>query len=307
MKIYVSNVFSTYKNILWKKFTILGKIAFIALLIMIFVAIFAPAIAPHDPFETSIERRFHKPVFFIKYNNSNNSNTNSLKFGYLLGCDETGQDIFSRIIYGTRYTLFISFTARAIALIIGVSIGLISGYYGGWLDWLLMRLVEIFLAFPSLLLALAISVAFGSGFATVIIALSAIGWAETAKIIRSQTLEIKIKEFIMASKAIGASDLRIILKHILPNCLPTITVIFTMGMAYAILAEASLSFLGLGVDPSYPTWGSMISASKEYIWWQPQLSFYPGLCIAFAVTIFNILGDELRDIFDPSPKYHWLS
>jgi ABC-type dipeptide/oligopeptide/nickel transport system permease subunit len=187
-------------------------------------------------------------------------------------------------------------------LIIGLFVGLLAGYFGGWLDWMLMRLVDMFLAFPSLLLAIAISMVLGTGIKTVILALAIVGWAEMARIIRSATLELRSAEFVIAARSLGASHVRIILSHILPNCLPIITVIFTMGLATAVLAEASLSFLGLGVDPSLPTWGGMVASGKDYMIIDPWLVIYPGICIAILVIALNILGDELRDIFDPSRK-----
>ncbi|HEY9069073.1 MAG TPA: ABC transporter permease [Candidatus Ozemobacteraceae bacterium] len=251
------------------------------------IALFAPAIAPHDPMETDPLRRLQSTE------------------GYPLGCDQLGQCVYSRLIYGTRLTLMIGFTARLAALLIGLCVGLAAGYYGGWLDWLLMRAVDIFLAFPSLLLAIAISMALGHGLTTVILAIAIVGWAETARIIRGATLELRSTEFVLAARAMGAGNIRIILTHILPNCLPLVTVIFAMGMATAILSEASLSFLGLGADPSLPTWGGMVSMGKDYLRIQPGLSLWPGLCIALVVIVFNVLGDELRDVLDPGRKGNW--
>lgn len=160
----------------------------------------------------------------------------------------------------------------------------------------------MFLAFPSLLLAIAVSMVLGNGIGTVILALAIVGWAEMARIIRSATLELRSAEFVVAARTLGAGHLRIILTHILPNCLPLITVIFAMGLATAVLAEASLSFLGLGVDPSLPTWGGMVASGKDYMILKPMLVVYPGILIAFLVIVLNILGDELRDILDPSRK-----
>jgi len=251
------------------------------------IALFAPAIAPHDPMETDPLRRLQSAE------------------GYPLGCDQLGQCVFSRLVHGTRLTLMIGFAARLAALLMILCVGLAAGYYGGWLDWLLMRAVDIFLAFPSLLLAIAISMALGHGLATVILAIAVVGWAETARIIRGATLELRSAEFVLAARAMGAGNVRIILTHILPNCLPLVTVIFAMGMATAILSEASLSFLGLGADPSLPTWGGMVSMGKDYLRIQPGLSLWPGLCIALVVIVFNVLGDELRDVLDPGRKGNW--
>lgn len=267
-----------------KRLTIAGWISLIGLALVLFVAILAPFLAPNSPMETDPLRRLASPE------------------GFPLGCDQLGQCVYSRIIYGTRLSLGIGFAARFSALIIGLMVGMTAGYFGGWLDWMLMRVVDMFLAFPSLLLAIAVSMVLGNGVGTVILALAIVGWAEMARIIRSATLELRSAEFVVAARTLGASHLRILVTHILPNCLPLITVIFTMGMATAVLAEASLSFLGLGVDPSLPTWGGMVASGKDYMMREPMLVVYPGLCIAFLVITLNILGDELRDILDPSRK-----
>lgn len=266
-----------------------GWISLTGIALIVLVAIFAPWLAGNNPMETDPLRRLSNPE------------------GFPLGCDQLGQCVYSRMIYGARLSLIISFAARFSSLLIGLAVGLTAGYFGGWLDWLLMRMVDMFLAFPSLLLAIAISMVMGSGITTVVLALAIVGWAEMARIIRSATLELRSAEFVVAAQTLGASHLRIILTHILPNCLPLITVIFAMGMATAVLAEASLSFLGLGVDPSLPTWGGMVASGKDYLIAQPALVIYPGLCIAFLVIAFNIFGDELRDIFDPSRKGGWSS
>lgn len=270
-----------------QRFTPAGWFCIAVILLLFGVALFAPVLAPHDPMETDPMRRLQSPA------------------GYPLGCDQLGQCVWSRLIHGARLSLMIGFAARLAALLIGLGIGLAAGYYGGWLDWVLMRTVDIFLAFPSLLLAIAISMVLGHGLTTVILAIAIVGWAETARIIRSAAMELRSAEFVLASRAMGASDIRIILTHILPNCLPLVTVIFAMGMATAILSEASLSFLGLGADPSLPTWGGMVSMGKDYLWIKPALSLWPGLCIALTVIVFNVLGDELRDVFDPGRKGNW--
>ena len=269
---------------LFSRLTIAGWFSFVGIILVVFVAIAAPWLAPNDPMETDPLRRL------------------SNEEGFPLGCDQLGQCVFSRIIYGARLSLLIGFAARFSGLLVGLAVGLTAGYFGGWLDWLLMRLVDMFLAFPSLLLAIAVSMVMGSGVQTVIFALAIVGWAEMARIIRSAALELRSAEYVVAARTLGASHLRIIVTHILPNCLPVIPGIFTMGMATAVLAEASLSFLGLGVDPSLPTWGGMVAAGKDYMRRQPELVIYPGMCIAFLVIVFNIFGDELRDILDPSSK-----
>jgi ABC-type dipeptide/oligopeptide/nickel transport system permease subunit len=267
-----------------KRMTLAGWLSLGGICLVLLVAIAAPLLAVNDPMETDPMRRLAKLE------------------GFPLGCDQLGQCVYSRLVYGARLSLIIGFISRLSGLIIGLAVGLMAGYFGGWLDWLLMRIVDMFLAFPSLLLAIAVSMVMGSGVKTVIFALAIVGWAEMARIIRSSALELRSSEYVIAARTLGASHCRIIITHILPNCLPLITVVFTMGMATAVLAEASLSFLGLGVDPSLPTWGGMVAAGKDYMRRQPELVIYPGMCIAFLVIVFNIFGDELRDILDPSRK-----
>ncbi len=270
-----------------QRMTPAGWFSLAGILFVVGVAVFAPWLAVNDPMETDPMRRLAKIE------------------GFPLGCDQLGQCVYSRLVYGARLSLIIGFASRFTALLIGLAVGLAAGYFGGWLDWLLMRLVDMFLAFPSLLLSIAVSMVLGSGIGTVIFALAVVGWAEMARIIRSAALELRSAEYVIAARTLGASHLRIILTHILPNCLPLITVIFTMGMATAVLSEASLSFLGLGVDPSLPTWGGMVAAAKDYMLRRPYLVVYPGACIAFLVIVFNVAGDELRDILDPSRKGQW--
>jgi peptide/nickel transport system permease protein len=270
-----------------QRMTVAGWLALAGIVLVLFVALFAPLLVANDPMETDPMRRLAKID------------------GFPLGCDQLGQCVYSRLVYGARLSLIIGFASRLTALFIGLAVGLAAGYFGGWLDWLLMRLVDMFLAFPSLLLAIAVSMVLGSGVGTVVFALAVVGWAEMARIIRSAALELRSAEYVVAARTLGASHLRVILTHILPNCLPLITVIFAMGMATAVLSEASLSFLGLGVDPSMPTWGGMVAAGKDYMLRRPDLVIYPGACIAFLVVVFNVFGDELRDILDPSRKGQW--
>lgn len=327
---------------LWQRLSWTGRLSLLGILLLVGVALAAPWLAPHDPMETDPQRRLARPTGWwvevpvavqepIERDDAPAGRSGAdlpataggpvhpatpavparpstvWKPGFWLGCDQYGQDVFSRLVYGTRLSLGIGFSARLFALTIGLVVGLLAGYFGGWTDWLLMRLVDIFLAFPSLLLAIAISMALGNGLLTVILAIAVVGWAETARIVRSQALELRSAEFVLAAQAMGASHARIILTHLLPNCLPLIIVIFAMGMATAILAEASLSFLGLGVDPALPTWGGMVAAGKDYLWAYPTLALYPGCCIALVVILFNVLGDELRDVLDPGRKGNWLA
>ncbi|MCD6352632.1 MAG: ABC transporter permease [Proteobacteria bacterium] len=215
------------------------------------------------------------------------------------GTDSKGRDVLSRILYGARISLSISLCAAMGSLLIGLFFGLISGYFGGKLDTAISVLVDITLAFPSLLLAIAITVVFPPGIYTVILALSLVGWATFARLVRGLTLSHKESLFVEASRSIGCSQWRIMLCHILPNCISTILVALSLKMGSFILAEAALSFLGLGVQPPTPTLGSMVGLNRIYIHSAPWLVVFPGLAIAVSSFAFNILGDAFRDYMDP--------
>ncbi|NWF98503.1 MAG: ABC transporter permease [Nitrospirae bacterium] len=214
---------------------------------------------------------------------------------HLMGTDNKGRDIFSRILYGGRISIGIALTAAIFSMSIGLIAGVISGYYGGIIDTSIMSFVDFILSFPSLLLAIAISILFPPGIYTVIIAIVAVGWAPFARIIRGYVLTIKESTYIEAAKAIGCSNIRILLKHIIPQCIPLLIVMTGIKMGGYIITEASLSFLGLGAQPPMATWGSMVSAGRIYIASAPWIVFIPGFMIAVTAFCFNILGDELRD------------
>jgi len=220
---------------------------------------------------------------------------------FYLGTDDQGRDILTRLLYGARVSLLVGVLAEIIAVIIGVTIGGLSGFYGGWLDSLLMRITDIFFAFPSLLLAIGILAIFERpGLWNIFFALGVVGWTQIARIVRGQVLSVKEAEFVEAARAVGAGDLRILFRHILPNTLAPIIVVGTLGVAWNILSEAGLSFLGLGVQPPDPSWGNMLTDGRNYI---NSASYYiaiiPGLAIVFTVLGFNLLGDGLRDSLDP--------
>ncbi|HWQ30162.1 MAG TPA: ABC transporter permease [Negativicutes bacterium] len=255
------------------------------IVIFIILAVFAPAFAPYDPYEQLWEAKLTAP-----------------SAEHLAGTDELGRDILSRLIYGARISLSIGFMIEIIAMLIGLTLGCIAGYYGGIWDSIIMRLTDIVFAFPSLIFAIAIMFALGPGLINVFLALSLISWAGTARLIRGQVLQIKKLEYVEACRAIGEKDIWIIMKHIIPNCLPTIIVIITLGIPDAIMSEASLSFLGLGAQPPMASWGSMIYTARSYIMQAPTYSVFPGICIMLLVLAFNILGDRLRDALDPRLK-----
>lgn len=243
---------------------------------------------PHDPRGGDLFSRFIPPAFMEGGSSE-----------HLLGTDVLGRDILSMLIAGTRYTLMIVFAAALIGMVIGVSAGLIAGYYQGWVSSLIMRLADIQLAFPVLVLLIAVVAAFGSSIPTLILILGVTAWAPYARIVRASVLSLKEKEFVEAARSIGLSNSKIILRHLLPNSATTIIIFATFELAQLVLIEASLSFLGLGIQPPTPSWGKMISESREYLytgWWASAL---PGIFIVLAVLAFNLLGDNLRDILDP--------
>jgi ABC-type dipeptide/oligopeptide/nickel transport system permease subunit len=215
------------------------------------------------------------------------------------GTDSKGRDILSRILWGGRISLSISLSAALVSILIGLFFGLISGYFGGRLDTFITMIIDLTLAFPSLLLAIGITVVLPPGLSTVIIALALVGWASFARLIRGLTIAQKESLFVEASRSIGCSTQRIIVRHILPNVLSPILVAFSLKIGGFILAESALSFLGLGVQPPTPTWGSMISLNRIYINSAPWMVIFPGLAIAITTFSFNILGDSLRDYLDP--------
>jgi peptide/nickel transport system permease protein len=216
-----------------------------------------------------------------------------------LGTDELGRDIFSRLLYGGRVSFFISFVVVVSSMSLGVTVGLIGGYRGGWLDEVIMRLADILLSFPGILLAIALMAILGPSLQNVVIALVTIGWVSYARLTRSLTLKVRELDFIRASLNLGAKSSRILFHHILPNVLPSMIVQASFSFAGMILAESSLSFLGLGVQPPYPSWGTMLNEGKNHLLDAPYLMMFPGFAIFVSVLMFNLLGDALRDRLDP--------
>lgn len=254
-------------------------------LVFLVVAIFAPWIAPHDPFEQNMQVMLEAPSIH-----------------HFFGTDEFGRDIFSRVIYGAQISLMIGIVGVLISIVFGVALGTVSGYFGGLVDSLVMRIMDIFMAFPSFLLALAIVSVLGPGMINVMIAIGIFSVPTFARISRSSVIAIKNKEYIEAARAMGGTHLFIIWKHILPNSIAPIIVLSTMRIATAILTAAGLSFLGMGAQPPTPEWGAMLSTGREYLRTAPHVSTIPGLAIMFMVLAFNMLGDGLRDALDPKMK-----
>lgn len=249
------------------------------------IAIIAPWITPYDPFAQNMQQMLESP-----------------SFSHPFGTDEFGRDILSRIMYGARISLVVGVVSVIIAVIFGVALGTIAGYFGGILDTIIMRIMDVFLAFPSFLLAMAIVSVLGPGMANVMIAIGIFSIPTFARISRSEVISIKNEEFIEAARAIGARDTLIIFKHLIPNSISPIIVLSTLRIATAIITAAGLSFLGMGAQPPTPEWGAMLNSGREYLRVAPHVSTIPGIAIMFMVLGFNMLGDGLRDALDPKMK-----
>nr|WP_239544470.1 nickel transporter permease [Virgibacillus halotolerans] len=265
-----------------------SKTSFVGLciiLILIITAILAPVIAPYSPTDQSIIDRYQSP-----------SGT------HWLGTDELGRDIFSRIIYGTRISIQIGLITVGISMVIGVLLGGIAGYFGKWADQIIMRLIDILMAFPSILLAIALVAVLGPSLQNAMIAVGIVGIPQFARIVRSAVLSVKETEYIEAARAIGAKHKRIFLQHVLPNSLAPIIVQATLGIGTAILDAAGLSFLGLGAQPPTPEWGAMLSDGRSALQTAPWVVAFPGIAIFLVVLGFNLFGDGLRDALDPRLK-----
>jgi ABC-type dipeptide/oligopeptide/nickel transport system permease subunit len=260
----------------------------VILFVVIGAAVFAPYVAPHDPARQSLIRRFTPPVWV------QGGNT-----GYLLGTDQVGRDIMSRIIYGARISLIVGVAAVLVSLTVGVLLGLLSGFLGGRVDTVIMTAVDVTLSFPQLLLALAFVAALGPSLLTIIVVLGLTGWERYTRVVRAEVLALREKDFVEAARAMGAGPTRVLLRHLLPNTFSSIIVMSTLQVAQAILAEAALSFLGVGTGSAYPTWGQMITLGRDFVsvaWWLPT---FPGLAILLTVLAINLVGDRLRDALDP--------
>jgi len=260
----------------------------ILLLLLIIPAVLAPWVAPHDPLKGSLSKRLTPPVW------QDGGNT-----AHLLGTDKLGRDILSRLIYGARVSLTVSVIAIFVGGIVGTALGLISGYFGGRIDSLLMRLVDISLSLPTILLALVLVAAVGPSFGTVLIVLVVLLWARYARLVRGETLAIKERDFIARGRVAGASHTRIMTRYIFPNVVNSLVVLATLNVGYVILLESALSFLGAGLPRPLPAWGLMVADGRELIvtaWW---VSMFPGLAIMLTVLSLNLLGDWLRDHYDP--------
>jgi peptide/nickel transport system permease protein len=271
-------------SLFWRRFK-KNKLAVaggIMVLILFFIAILAPIISPFDPNEIDRDHILEPP-----------------SIRHPMGTDDLGRDIFSRMIYGSRISLAVGFVAVGIATFIGMILGALAGYYGGWTDRIIMRFIDIMLSFPTFFLILAVIAFIGPSIWNIMVVIGLTSWMGVARLVRAEFLSLKEREFVLAARALGASDMRIIFKHIMVNSMAPVFVSVVLGVASAILVESALSFLGIGVQPPTPSWGNILTLGKDNIeiaWW---LSVFPGLAILITVLSYNLVGEGLRDALDP--------
>ena len=264
-----------------------GLLGFSIVMLVILAAIFAPYLSPHDPEKADRPNRLQPP----------------LSENHPFGTDQAGRDLLSRTIYGARISLLVGFSAVIAASVVGTILGLLAGYFGGWIDTMISRLVDVWLSFPFILLALTVNAILGLGLRNIIITLILTGWVMYARLVRGEVLSIKEREFIEAARAMGRSDLPIIFRHVLPNVITPIIIMCSLQMSQVIVAEATISFLGFGVQPPTPAWGNMLAAGRDYLmtaWW---MTTFPGAALALTALGVNLFGDWLRDTLDPKLRH----
>jgi ABC-type dipeptide/oligopeptide/nickel transport system permease subunit len=252
------------------------------LLVVVLLAALADVVAPAGPLEGSLDERLLGP-----------------SVQHPFGTDHQGRDVLARTLHGARLSLAVGLGARIVSMLLGGLLGFVAGYRGGATDAVIMRTADVFFAFPGLLLLIGITAAFEPGLGIAFVALGVVGWAEVARLVRAEVLRVRELDFVSAARALGARDARILGRHVAPNCLNPLVVSFTMGVAATILAEASLSFLGLGAQPPTPSWGGMVSMGKDFLREAPWISIFPGAFLAASVLSLNLLGDAVRDALDP--------
>ncbi len=257
----------------------------VIVLLILSTALFAPVLAPHSPTQQNLELDLLQPTS-----------------GHPLGTDKLGRDILSRIVFGSRVSVLVGISTVSISLSLGLLIGSVSGYFGGWVDQFLMRLVDVLMSFPGILLAIAFTAVLGPGLKHVVLALCLIGWTSYARLVRGEILALREKEYVHAARALGCAPPRIILFHMLPNLLPPLLIQSAFGAAGAIIAEGSLSFLGLGVLPPTPSWGSMLNEGRQFLLVAPHLTAFPGVALMLTVLGLNLVGDGLRDRLEKKGK-----
>ena len=276
--------YQSYYRVSWQilKKNKLAMVCLVVLIIITLAAIFAPYLSSYDPNVNDMPNRFLSPCA-----------------QHIMGTDEYGRDIFTRVLYGCRLSLSVGIISQIIASVIGYFVGVCAGYFGGKVDLVISFIIQVFSSFPFLLFAIAMMFILGAGLINLYIALGLLGWTSTARLVRGDVMRLKNTEYIEACVVGGGSSFRVIMKHLLPNCIPTLIVTATMGIPNAILSEASLSFLGLGVPIPTASWGSMISSAQQFIRGYTYYSIFPGIAIIITVLAFNLLGDGLRDALDP--------
>lgn len=263
----------------------LAVVSAVVIVLFILLALFAPLLTPYDFDEMDLLARLAPP---------------SAK--HLFGTDELGRDVLTRLLYGARVSLAVGIIPTIVSMLIGAVLGMISGYIGGAVDAVIMRLADVMLSFPSLLLAMVIMYTLGDGIVSIFIALAVTNWASVARVVRSETLSLRETEYVEAARSIGVRDFAIIFRHILPNCIPSLIVLFTLNVPAAILSESSLSFLGIGVQLPNSSWGLMVNMGRSFLYNAPWMSLVPSAAIMLVVLAFNFLGDGLRDVLDPHLK-----
>lgn len=255
----------------------------VLVLVVVLAALLAPWLAPHDPLSGDLKNAYLRPP----------------GWPYLLGTDSQGRDVLSRVLFGARISLAVGLISQGVAVTVGVTLGLVAGYYGRWIESLIMRLADVTLAFPTLLLLIAVAAAVRPSLPVVFVIIGIVGWAGMARLVRGQVLVLREAEYVSAARALGAPDREILWRHLLPNVRAQVIVAATLGMAGAIMAEAALSFIGLGAQPPTPSWGAMVADGRDLLRVAPWVSFAPGIAIGIAVMGFNLVGDALREAWDP--------
>ena len=261
-----------------------ARLGLAVVVLLVFAAVAAPLVARHDPVHIDLLRQLERP-----------------SAEHWMGTDVQGRDVWARLVYGARVSLAVGLVSQVIALVLGVALGLVAGFYGRWVDDLVMRLADVTLAFPTLLLLIAMVAALQPSLGVVLLVIGLVGWAGMARLVRGQVLVVRQLEYVQAVRALGGRDRRVMLRHVLPNVIAPVVIAATLGVAGAIMAEAALSFLGLGVQPPTPSWGAMIADGRDLsqLRRSPWTSVFPGIAIGLAVLGFNLLGDALRDALDP--------
>ena len=279
-----AETFASAVKRLWRENKLAAASA-IVILLFILAAILAPVLTPYTFDSMDLHNRLVPP-----------------SRAHLLGTDEAGRDVLTRMLYGSRVSLLVGIVPTVISMLAGAILGIIAGYNGGRTDAVIMRIADVMLAFPSMFLAMAIMYTLGDGRINIFLALALVNWASVARIVRAETLKLKETEFVEAARSIGVGKLVIMLRHIFPNCAPSLIVLFTLNIPSAILSESSLSFLSIGIKPPQASWGLMVNAGRQFLYSQPWLSLSPSVAIMVVVLAFNFLGDGLRDVLDPHLK-----